>query len=271
MNKVNELAKLQKEEEKLLIAKMLDKLKFANSKNKFQHMEFLDLAQQAIIKKMIELKKANNCELFGGFEQAERKMLFIFPGQHIDNIKNLKSYKRGIYNDTISIVRIDLPKETYNKYAHRTYLGALMKIGIKREMVGDIIVRENGADILVSTDIGKYVENSIKQLTRFKKANIQILPIEELKYQEVRKEIIIINIPSMRLDCIVAELANCSRKKANSLIEQERVFVNFSEELSPNKKINENTYITIRGKGRFKILSIAGQTRKGRLTVEVEK
>ena len=75
----------------------------------------------------------------------------------------------------------------------------------------------------------------------------------------------------MRLDCIVAELARCSRNEANKLIEEERVFVNFEEEIVSSKKIEENSYITIRGKGRFKILEISGETKSGRLNLLIEK
>ena len=56
-----------------------------------------------------------------------------------------------------------------------------------------------------------------------------------------------------------------------SYVKEERVFVNFKEELSASKQIGEDTYITIRGKGRFKINKIVGTTRSGRLTVEIEK
>ena len=75
----------------------------------------------------------------------------------------------------------------------------------------------------------------------------------------------------MRLDCIVGELAKCSRSDAVNLINEERVFVNFKQEIVASKKIEENTYITIRGKGRFKINKIIATTRSGRLSVEVEK
>ena len=40
---------------------------------------------------------------------------------------------------------------------------------------------------------------------------------------------------------------------------------------SGTKEIKENDKITIRGKGRFEIKNIIGNTRKGRIVVEVEK
>ena len=52
------------------------------------------------------------------------------------------------------------------------YLGAIIKLGVKREKVGDIIVREDGADIVISKEIEKYLMNNLKLLTRFQKAKI---------------------------------------------------------------------------------------------------
>ena len=75
----------------------------------------------------------------------------------------------------------------------------------------------------------------------------------------------------MRLDCIVGELARCSRNDANKYLEEERVFVNFKEEMRASKIVNEGDYITIRGKGRFTVKGIDGTTRSGRTVLKIEK
>ena len=80
-----------------------------------------------------------------------------------------------------------------------------------------------------------------------------------------------ITVSSMRIDNIVGELAKCSRNKANELLEQERVLVNYEVITKPTKQIKENDKITIRGKGRFEVKQILGNTRKGRIMVEIEK
>ena len=271
MDKINELTKKQKMKKLIFIANVIDKARFANEKNRFQYMHFFDLTEQKLIKRTLDSQKVKYYELFGGYEQAERKILLIYPGKIMENIKDIENYKKEKHNETVCILRIDLPKEQYGEYEHRNYLGALMKLGVKREKIGDIVVRNDGADIIISTDIEGFLKNNINYFTRFKKSKIQIVPIEELKYVEPKKEIIKINVSSMRLDCIVAELARCSRNEANKLIEEERVFVNFEEELVSSKKIEENTYITSRGKGRFKVLEISGETKSGRLNLLIEK
>lgn len=264
MDKVNELSKEQKSEEKILIAKAMDKYKFVEARNRFQNTDFLNLAEQMTLDKIIEMRRINNYIYWGGYEDAERKMLVFLPDDFEVDLKN-------VYDQCMCILRIDLPKEQYGEYEHKTYLGALMKLGLKREKIGDIIVRHDGADIIISREIEKFLKMNISDLTRFHKANIEIVPMDELKYVEPKKEIVKINVSSMRLDCLVAELARCSRNKAMEYIEQERVFVNFKEEIVGARQVQEGSYITIRGKGRFKILKIVGNTRKGRISVEIEK
>ncbi len=146
-----------------------------------------------------------------------------------------------------------------------------MKLGLKREKIGDILVDEEGADIIVSSEILKFLLNNLTQLTRFQKSKIEEIPLSKLRKVKVEKEESTITVSSMRLDNIVAELANCSRSKANELLMQERVFVNFENITKATKEIKENDKITIRGKGRFEIKEILGNTRKGNIIIKVEK
>lgn len=263
MDKQSELTKLQKDEDKILIAKVLDKLKFAENRNKIESTDFLDLREQSIIKNILETRNSSNYKFFGGYDDSERNIV-IFSNS-IDFIK------QDEINNLLSVIRIILPNNLKGEYEHRIYLGGLMKLGIKREKIGDIIVRKNGADIIVKKELAEYLKNNLKVLTRFQKAKIEIENIENLIYIKSEKQIIKINIPSMRLDCIVGELAKCSRSEANKILEAERVFVNFKEEIRPSKNVEEGDYITIRGKGRFKIIKILGMTKKGRISLEIER
>lgn len=271
MDKVNELSKKQKYEEKILLSNILDKIKRVGGHNKFEHTSFLDLAQQTEVIKCFQTRKITNYEFQGGYEDAERKILMLYPEKHLENVKDIIKYKEDSLKKVIEVLKIVLPKEQEGKYEHRTYLGSLMKLGIERKMIGDILVRDDGADIIVFKEIAEYIENNIKNLTRFQKSKIERISISNLKYVKQNKEIIRINVKSMRIDGIVAELVKCSRSEANKIIEQERIFINFKKEINQSKKVEEGSYITIRGKGRFKIIQICGQTKSGRIVLVIEK
>lgn len=266
MNKLNEISKTQKDEEKILIANVMDKIKAVKERSGFKSTVFLNMAQSYEIDNILKTKHFENYEFFGGFEDAERKMLIVYSDEMYAYLKS----RNEIYDQVMSVIKVTLPKGQKEEYTHKTYLGALMKLGLKREMIGDIIVKNNGAEIIIAKEIEKFLLNDLRLLTRFQKAKIEKIELEDISYVKPETKITRINIPAMRLDAIVAEIIHSSRNEAQKVIDEERVFINFKEEISYSKKIEENDTITVRGKGRFKILKIAGTTKSGRLNVEVE-
>ena len=261
------LNKYKNPEEKLILSKVLDKIEFCSVRNQVQVTDFLDLAQQQLITKFLQLQKETNYIFFGGFEEAERKVAIFYPSKLEDLIQTQKLD----FGEWIKAIRLTLPNENKGKYEHKNYLGALMKLGIKREKVGDILVDENGADIIIHKDILNFLQTNLLELTRFQKSTLEEISLKNLKKVEIKKEELTITVSSMRLDNIVSELAKCSRNKALELLNQERVFVNFELTTKQTKEIKEKDRITIRGKGRFQIKEILGNTKKGRIMILVEK
>lgn len=252
-------------DDKILYAQILDKIENVEKKNKIEYTDFLDLAQIELVQKFLNKTKINNYKLFGGFEQAERKIYVFYPDKFNSVVveKNL--------SNIVQIIRIQLPDDLKGKYAHRDYLGAVIKLGIERKKIGDIIVDSDGADIIVEKTISKFLLENLNGLTRFSKSIITVENIEKLRPVEIRKEETEIIVSSMRLDNVISELARCSRNKALDIINMERVFVNFEIETKKTKQIKTGDIITIRGKGRFFIKEILGQTRSERTIIKIEK
>lgn len=265
MNKQEILKKYSKEEERLLIAKVLDKMEFAKSKNKITNTDFLDLYQKNLVQKLLNSIRCENYLFFGGNDNTEREVVIFYPE------KFEKQFVEKNYNNIMQIVEIILPNELQGTYTHRDYLGGLMKLGIKREKIGDIIVFDEGANVIVLNEILGFVNSNISSLTRFGKSLIQTKKIEELHKQEIKTGEIQIIVSSLRLDNIVSELAKTSRTKAEEIISTGRVFVNFENVIKDSKTIKEADIITIRGKGRFKVVDVIGNTKKGRFIIKVEK
>ena len=174
MDKLNELTKQQKDDEKIFVAKIVDKIKSAQAKNRYENTDFLDMVQQE--------KAKENYQFWGGFNESERKELFIFP----DYIEQSNDEYMDIYKQQMSCIHIVLPKENRGMYEHRNYLGALMKLGLKREKIGDIIVNNDGADIVMSKEISKFILNNLRLLTRFQKAQIEEIDLEQIHYKGKR-------------------------------------------------------------------------------------
>ena len=254
-------------EEKMILSKIIDKIIFCETRNQIQVTDFFDLAKQELIRKFLAYQKVRNYIFYGAYTDAERKLVIIYPEKLEDLIKENKVD----FSEYISVIRINLPEDLYGEYNHQRYLGALIKLGLKREKIGDILVENNGADIIVSKEIEKFLLTNLQQLTRFQKSKIEEININQIRNVYVEKERYKITVSSMRLDNIIAELAHCSRAKAEILLNEQRVFVNYENIVKATKEIKENDRITIRGKGRFEIKKIVGNTKKGKFVIEVEK
>ena len=175
------------------------------------------------------------------------------------------------YNKILKVVKVILPEEEKGKYSHRNYLGGIIKLGLKREKVGDIIVSKEGAEIITLTDFSQILLQQLPTLTRFSNSKILEKEINDLEVQEVSVEEVKIIVPSLRMDNIVSDLIRTSRSKAVEVIKQERVFINGQNETKNSKQVKIGDIITIRGKGRFVIKEFTGTTRSGRTVVLVEK
>ena len=266
MNKQELLEKYQTEEDKLLVAKILDKVKLARTRNQIVNTDFFDMYKQKIAKEVLAIEKEKNYILFKPCEEADKAMLIFYP----NNYGHLFEENRFNFGTLSSVIRITLPNNLKGEYGHKDYLSGIMKLGIKREKVGDIFVFEDGADIVVSNEIRKYVIENLGQLTRFSKARIENLDINQIREPNINKKEIRITISALRLDCVVSELANCSRTKANEIILQQRVLVNYEVETRNSAGIKQQDVLVIRGKGKFIIKEILGETRKGKIAVMIE-
>lgn len=266
MNKSTILDRYSNEEDRLLAAKILDKIKLAKTRNQIVNTDFLDMYQKKISQEILNIEKEKNYTYYYACEETEKAMLIIYPEKYDEIFEN----GRFDYSSIVKLIRVTLPNELKGTYAHKDYLSGIMKLGIKREKIGDILVFEDGADIVVSEEICKYILNNLGQLTRFGKAKIEELKISEIRKPEIKKEEVRITVPSLRLDCIVSELAHCSRTVASEIISSQRVFVNYENETRNSKVIEESDVLVIRGKGKFAIKKIEGETRKGKIVVIVE-
>ena len=265
MNKQEILSDYKNQEDKLLLAKVMDKLEITKTRNKIECTDFLNLYEQDLVDKFLKKIKFEKYYFFGGVGEAERKILIVYPE------KLTEEMVRKNHSKMISVIKINLPIELEEQYDHKVYLGGIMKLGIEREKIGDISVKTRGAEIVIKNEAQKFLMQNIDSLTRFKSCDIELKNIDELEEIVAQKIEITEIVASLRLDNIVSSLARTSRTKAIEILEQERVFLNFKTETKASKQVKVGDVITIRGKGRFEFVEISGNTRKGRFVIKINK
>lgn len=254
------------DEEKIFAAQVLDKIRIAKTRNQIVETDFLDMYKQKIAKELLCANKEKNYTFYKVDENLDKALLFVYPEKY----KILFDEEKIDYSKYINIIRIKLPNELKEKYSHKDYLSGIMKLGIKREKIGDIIVFNDSADIIVKSDICEYIFENLKALTRFSKATFSIENISNLRKPQINVETKRITVSSIRLDNVVSEIANCSRTEASNLIKEQRVYINYEKEDRNSRFLNENDIIVLRGKGKFKISKMLGETKKGKVALEIE-
>lgn len=252
-------------EEKLIIARLNDKVKFCKTRNKVVNTEFLNMYQENIMRKELERIKFKNYIFTGGYEEAESKLLILYPDKLTEDV--VKNTVENIMN----AIRIILPNEQIGEYQHKDYLGTIMQFGLVRERIGDILVYENCAYIMVLKENAQYIKDSLIVTKKFKKAKIDIIDIKDVEVKEPEFDIFKVTVNSLRLDNFVSEIGKLSRNETSKLIESEQVSVNCKVETRQSKLIEEGDVLIIRRKGKFIIDEFGDVNKKGKQVVIIKK
>ena len=203
--------------------------------------------------------------VYGGRSNFDRGIVFFLPS-YITASQLISDEASG--QGEIQLV---LAEPVNSKYAdpltHRDYLGAMMNLGIERNLIGDILVdSETGRACIFCTGEGSRVIAG--ELVQVKHTTIKcrIIPPDQCDITESTRKITG-TVASLRLDSILTTVWNMSRGKAQALIQGEKVTVNGRLITSSSFEPGENDRISVRGFGKFFFLGVEGSTRKGRLKV----
>lgn len=161
-----------------------------------------------------------------------------------------------------------LMKKFGEDLSHRDYLGALMSLGIERELLGDIMVSDKTAYILCLEHIADYIKEKLVQI-RHTSVKIEItnsLP-EAIAPRLDRRQLI---VSSERLDAVISKLYNLSRSQAQDLFKSKKIFVNGLQCENTSYSPKPDSRISVRGLGKFIYVGMEGMTGKGRYKVNVD-
>lgn len=198
--------------------------------------------------------------LWGGTEEAERCVLGVFPpGDEPDRaLFPFTSFHAAIpHGFTLT---------------HRDFLGALLALGIKREVVGDILIEEENAYFFVLDAAAPLVETELGLVGRVG-VSVRACGTEEIEAAGIRQkfEERSASVASMRLDAVLSAAAHLSRQEAARLIGMGLVAVNGEVKQKTTVTVQDGDKLSVRGKGKFRIEADGSATRKGRLVVRVKR
>jgi len=247
--------KLDKKD-KIQFAKVLDRQESMKFKSSFT--EFLDPARcSAFVKILQRENKLENVFIYGGYDNAERKMIGFLA--HEEELEEPA--------DSFPITPISV---LYNpKFSkppiHRDYLGSTLALGLDRGKIGDVVVATNGATIYVHSDIANFVGQYLIQVGQAPVTTKvgEALDIPKSTSYEKR-----VTVASMRVDAVIGGAFNLSRNNASVLIEREKVFINWKLAKSKHT-VKLGDIISVRGIGRVEIGEQKGFTKKERIVLDI--
>lgn len=246
-------------EETLLIKKLSEKADRAYYSNIKEYSSFLDLNEQEVFKWNLKEFKDVNYVFYGGYPEAERKIICFYNSDLSIDVENMSEYP-------VSILKVT--NNSTQRCSHRDYLGAVLNLGITRDLIGDIIVIENSAYVYCMEHISDYICDN---LTQVKNCCITIFKEDKEALINIKPEYTLIkgSVSSLRIDSIVKLAFSMSRTNSQSLILGKKVFINSKPVEKISQLIQQNDIISVRGIGKCRISKIGELTKKSRIIVEI--
>lgn len=215
---------------------------------------------------------------FGGYRGAERQKLVCLPeyalygadGENLsdENADALFLTASEFAGEEIKVLLIT--GSGFKNLTHRDFMGAILSLGVKRSVIGDISVSGNEAYVFCDPMIAEYIKTNLERVGR-DTVKVKMTSVDVDFSPEKRSVTVSDTVASMRADCIIAALINCSRDSAKEYVRAGLVEVNYEPLSKPDAAINESDVVSVRGKGKFKLVKTDGTTKRGRLRLVAEK
>lgn len=246
-------------EDRLLLAKVWDKIQAGLRRDIPANTAFLSPRELEMARYLFG--NVPGLTEFGGYEDAERKMLVYLP-EYCD-VCNLMEE-----GSPVVCLRADFFEG--NSLSHRDFLGALMGAGIAREAVGDICVSKGSCDFFVTDEIAPYILQSFTSAGRTK-LHVQAIPLSQVTVPELETKEIRDTLASLRLDSLISSGFRIGRSQAAQYITSGRAAIDGLPCEKPDKSVTEGCKISVRGLGKIKLRAVNGQTKKGRISVVIDR
>ncbi|MBR6584313.1 MAG: hypothetical protein IKK69_01335 [Firmicutes bacterium] len=258
------------DENKLFIKIIEEKFQRFRDYYVMDNSDFLALEQQSMLAGFMRAARREGAFFYGGYSEAERRMMVFMPDYTgVTSEEELETWMEANPDDCpLVVLDIRVPAAERGKLTHRDYLGALMGEGIRREKVGDIIVSEGGAQIVVAKEMAEYLAQNYRQVGRVS-LRAEIVPITALNTGEIRTVTEKFSVASPRLDNVVSGIFGVSRKDAVEAISRGKVFVGGVEMGKPDYNLKSGEKVVLRGKGKAIYKGECGTSRKGKTYIEV--
>ena len=246
-------------EDRVLLAKIWDKINAGLRKNILASTCFLSPRELEMAKFLFG--DLEGLHAFGGYEDAERKMLIYLP-EYLD--------ESALTDEDSPLVCLRAEFYHADSPSHRDFLGALMGAGIGRETLGDICVGKESCDFFVTGEIAPYI---LQNFTSAGRIHVRLSRISHDQVQIPEPEVKEIKdtLASLRLDSVISSGFRIGRSLASQYVTQGKAAIDGLPCEKPDKPVPEGAKISVRGLGKMKLVSVHGKTKKDRISITIHR
>lgn len=220
---------------------------------------FLNPREQYILNTIVGQYEDIYVDYNGGYESAERKRAFIYP-----------SYFEVDESDyELSALEIRYPTK-FSTLTHGSIMGSILGCGLTRDKLGDIINEDDRWQFLIDSTMNEFLK---LQLDKIGRTTINLIEVDKQSILSPEEDWVEDTeiISSLRLDVFIASCLNLGRDKAQKLIVNNRVKLNWTEIDKVNIMIEPNDMVSIRDFGRVRYDSTLSRSKKDKYVVKVYK
>ncbi len=256
------------EEKDLLISRCLDIKKKSLDSFMLTSTAFLSAEERSLIS-CIEREYNSDIRTyyFGGYDEAERTIVVFIPS--VFGVEDIGEYFFENPEDC-PFCLIKISKDRFSSLSHRDYLGSLMGLGIKRETVGDIVIGEDSAFIFALKSVSRYICENLTKVGRGT-VKAEICPMSDFVYDEGETETVFCSVASLRLDSVLSSAFSLSRTNSSLAVKGGLVYINSVQMLKNDYTLKQGDKIVLRGKGKVVLEEIIGESKKGRIHINIKK
>ena len=227
----------------------------AGQREKYQTVVFTKFLSEQ--QQLLAACHQNVC-FWGGWPEAERKCAAFYPD----------SLTPEEIQWPVSVIQIS-PTDGA-PLTHRDYLGSLLALGLKREVLGDLLVAPENALLFHLENITDYLAQNLKTVSR-SSVKVTCLSVSEVVVPARCFETLTGSVASLRLDNVVGVAVKKSRALAQELISAGLVQVGHETVLHASRPVRPGDVLSLRCYGKFIFDGTVSTTKKGRCLISIRK
>ena len=218
---------------------------------------FFNPREQLIASTLLKDDDQIKMKSFGLIPNAERKRILFYP----------EYYDPVLSDFEVSLMEINYPTK-FAELQHNQVLGTLMNIGIKRDVIGDIVTDGEKWQIVADAQMVDYIRLQVDHIGRIK---VKMIPASSEQLVSSRDEWtdLQVSVSSLRIDVLVAGVYNLSRKHVKDLLKSQKVHLNWMLVEKPDLELGIKDIISVRGHGRFRIDDVHGVSKRGKIRLGI--